>query len=147
MTVFVAEINGRAIAAFNAENEIHAEGRAASKPFRADLTVLENEGRPLWNGTDEIFVRKAFPAEEAQFNASQARAISEKEIDEDDDWLMFLVPVTDPIGDFDLSFPKIPSGSAIRVARENHRMIGADARSPALARNVHRRFVQVAAPA
>src|SRR5207247_2864746 len=36
-----------------------------------------------------------------QFNASQARAISEKEIDEDDDWLMFLVPVTDPIGDFD----------------------------------------------
>ena len=65
MTVFVAEINGRAIAAFNAENEIHAEGRAASKPFRADLTVLENEGRPLWNGTDEIFVRKAFPAEEA----------------------------------------------------------------------------------
>src|SRR5437763_16098483 len=74
---------------------------AASKPFRADSTVLENEGRPLWNGTDEIFVRKAFPAEEAQFNASQARAISEKEIDEDDDWLMFLVPVTDPIGDFD----------------------------------------------
>ena len=101
MTVFVAEINGRAIAAFNAENEIHAEGRAASKPFRADLTVLENEGRPLWNGTDEIFDRKAIPAEEVQFNASQARAISEKEIDEDDDWLMFLVPVTDPIGDFD----------------------------------------------
>src|SRR6266480_495977 len=61
MTVFVAEINGRAIAAFNAENEIHAEGCAASKPLRADLTVLENEGRPLWNGTDEIFVRKAFP--------------------------------------------------------------------------------------
>jgi hypothetical protein len=101
MTVFVAEINGRAIAAFNAENEIHAEERAASKPFRADLTVLENEGRPLWNGTDEIFVRKAFPAEEAQFNASQARAISEKEIDEDDDWLTFLVPVTDPTDDFD----------------------------------------------
>ena len=61
MNVFVAEINGRAIAAFNAENEIHAEGRAASKPFRADLTVLENEGRPLWNGTDEIFVRKLSP--------------------------------------------------------------------------------------
>ena len=101
MAVFVADINGRAIAAFNAENEIHAEGRAASKSFRADLTVLENEGRPLWDGTDKILVRKAFPAEEAQFNASQARAISEKEIDEDDDWLMFLVPVTDPTDDFD----------------------------------------------
>jgi len=101
MAVFVADINGRAIAAFNAESEIHAEERAASKPFRADLTVLENEGRPLWEGTDKILVRKAFPAEEAQFNASQARAISEKEIDEDDDWLMFLVPVTDPTDDFD----------------------------------------------
>jgi hypothetical protein len=101
MTVFVAEINGRAVAAFNAENEIHAEERAASKPFRADLKVLENEGRPLWDGADEILVRKALPAEEAQFDASRARAIKDKEIDVDDDWLMFLVPVTDPTGDFD----------------------------------------------
>jgi hypothetical protein len=101
MTVHVAEINGRAIAAFNAENEIQADGRASSKPFRGDLTVLENEGRPLWNGADEILVRKALPVEEAQFGASQARAIKDKEIDVDDDWLMFLVPVTDPTGDFD----------------------------------------------
>ena len=63
--------------------------------------VLENEGHPLWNGRDEIFVRKAIPAEETQFGASQARAIKDKEIDEDDDWLMFLVPVTDPTDDFD----------------------------------------------
>jgi hypothetical protein len=48
MTVYVAEINGRAIAAFNAENDIQAEGRASSKPFRGDLTVIENEGQPLW---------------------------------------------------------------------------------------------------
>jgi hypothetical protein len=101
MTVYVAQINGRAIAAFNAENEIQAEVRATSKPFRADLTVLKNEGHPLWNGKDEIFIRKAFPAEEAQFDAPQARAIKDKEIDEDDDWLMFLVPVTDPTDDFD----------------------------------------------
>ena len=101
MTVYVVEISGRAIAAFNAGNEMQAEGRAASKSFRADLTVLENEGHRLWNGRDEIFVRKAFPAEEGQFGASQARAIKDKEIDEDDDWLMFLIPVTDPTDDFD----------------------------------------------
>src|SRR5262245_41410586 len=65
------------------------------------LRCLENEGHPLWNGRDEIFIRKAFPAEESQFEASQARAIEDKEIDEDDDWLMFLVPVTDPMDDFD----------------------------------------------
>jgi hypothetical protein len=99
MTAYVAEINGRAIAAFNAENDIQAEGRASSKPFRGDLTVLENEGQPLWNGADEILVRKALPAEEAQFDASRARAIKDKDVD--DVWLMFLVPVTDPTGDFD----------------------------------------------
>jgi|ERR1700746_1603702 hypothetical protein len=48
-----------------------------------------------------FLVRKALPAEEAQFGASQARAIKDKEIHVDDDWLMFLVPVTDPTGDFD----------------------------------------------
>ena len=101
MTVYVAEINGRAIAAFNAENDIQAEGRASTKPFRGDLTVLENEGQPLWNGADEILVRKALSVEEAQFDASRAQAIKDKEIDVDDDWLMFLVSLTDPIGDFD----------------------------------------------
>jgi hypothetical protein len=50
---------------------------------------------------DEIFIRKAFPEEEAQFDASQARAIKDKEIDVDDGWLIFLVPVTDPTDDFD----------------------------------------------
>jgi hypothetical protein len=78
-----------------------ADGRASSKAFRGDLTVLENEGQPLWNGADEILVRKALPAEEAQFGASQARAIKDKEIDENDDWLIFLIPVTDPTDDFD----------------------------------------------
>jgi hypothetical protein len=63
--------------------------------------VLENEGQPLWNGTDEILIRKAFPAEETQFDASQARATKNKEIDQGDDWLMFLIPVTDPTDDFD----------------------------------------------
>ena len=51
--------------------------------------------------TDEILIRKAFPAEETQFDASQARAIKDKEIDEHDDWLMFLIPVRDPTDDFD----------------------------------------------
>jgi len=35
----------------------------------------------------------------------------------------------------------------IRVVRQNHRMLEANARSPTFARNVHRRLVQVAAPA
>ena len=35
----------------------------------------------------------------------------------------------------------------IRIVRQNHRMIGADACNPILTRNVRRRLVQVAAPA
>jgi hypothetical protein len=35
----------------------------------------------------------------------------------------------------------------IRIVRQNHRMIGVDACNPALAWDVHRRLVQVAAPA
>jgi hypothetical protein len=48
MTVYVAEIDGRAIAAFNAENEIQAEGRASSKAFRGDLT-RRHRWFPRWS--------------------------------------------------------------------------------------------------
>src|SRR5215475_11327600 len=40
--------------------------------------------------------------------------------------------------------PKIRSGPEIRRRGENHRMIGADARGPILARDVPRRSIQVA---
>jgi hypothetical protein len=53
MSVYVAEINGRGIAAFSAETRELAEKWAQGGPFQEDLTVLENEGTPLWNGTDE----------------------------------------------------------------------------------------------
>ena len=39
MTVFVAEINGRAIAAFNAENEIHAGARCTDLGPERDKAV------------------------------------------------------------------------------------------------------------
>src|SRR5262245_7942071 len=63
MTAYVAEINGRAIAAFNAENDIQAEGRASSKPFRGDLTVLENEGQPLPCGAEVILHHEVLSSE------------------------------------------------------------------------------------
>jgi hypothetical protein len=99
MTVYVAEINGRGIAAFNTADRDSADHFVDSEPFRADLAVLESEGKPLWNGTDDIFIREAFPEEQATFKATQARAIKDEEIeDEDDEWVLFLVPVTDPTG-------------------------------------------------
>jgi hypothetical protein len=91
MTIYVTEINGRGIVAFNCDNRNRADELIAEDSFRSNLRVLENqEGTALWNGSDEIFVREAFPEEQAKFSASQARAINTDEIDgEDDVWLMY----------------------------------------------------------
>ena len=62
MTVYVAEILGRGIAAFDAANDAEAtQVRLTDKAFRRDLTVLQNEGRPLWDGVSQIYVREPPP--------------------------------------------------------------------------------------
>jgi len=75
MTVYVAEISGRGIAAFDAANDIEAQAQLADKAFLADLYVLQNEGRSLWDGVSEIHVRRAFPAEAETWQAGHAVAI------------------------------------------------------------------------
>ena len=54
MTVYVAEISGRGIAAFNAVNDADAESYLANKEFLHHLIVFQNQGRPLWDGISEI---------------------------------------------------------------------------------------------
>ena len=103
MTTYVVEINGRGIAAFNAQNRDFAEAFFGDKGFQTDLmTFDDDQGKRLWNGSDELLLREAFPEEHARFAASQARAIHDEEVeDEDDTWVLFLVPVTDPLDDED----------------------------------------------
>jgi hypothetical protein len=100
MTIYVAEIEGRAIAAFHAETDIEAEEFVDAEWFRDDLMVLEFEGRPLWNGTSEIYVREAVDDERATWDSSRARGILEGEADKNKkDWLAFLVLIVDPTDD------------------------------------------------
>jgi hypothetical protein len=62
MTTYVVEINGRGIAAFNAENRDFAEAFFGDKGFQSDMMTLDDdEGNRLWNGVDELFLREAFP--------------------------------------------------------------------------------------
>lgn len=98
MTVFVAEIAGKAIAAVNASCTAEADDFLLSEEFEKDLLVLESEGRPLWDGNADIHVRKALPEEEAKWDASRARAnLANETVDEENEqWLAFLVPVADP---------------------------------------------------
>src|SRR6516162_895548 len=75
MTVYVAEIKGRGIAAFHADNGAEAERLVRDRVFRDDLMVLASNGLPLWDGVAGIQVRQALPWEETKWRASRAKAI------------------------------------------------------------------------
>jgi hypothetical protein len=69
MTVYVAEIKGRGIAAFHADNGAEAERLVRDRVFRDDLMVLASNDLPLWDGAAGIQVRQALPWEEAKWRA------------------------------------------------------------------------------
>lgn len=96
MTVYVAEISGRRIVAFNAANEDEAKARLADSALRRDLYVLQNQGRSLWDGVSEIHLRGALPKEAETWQASRAMAGGSGEPGDHEDWRVFLVPVVDP---------------------------------------------------
>ena len=62
-TLYVAEINGRGIAAFNVTDELMAKKFVKQELFESELMVLENDGKPLWDGHSDISVRPATQAE------------------------------------------------------------------------------------
>jgi hypothetical protein len=97
MTVYVADIGGRGVAAFQADSDSDAERLARDRVFRDDLMVLATGGLPLWDGVSAIEIRQARPGEAAKWRASRARAISQGNIEgADEAWVAFLVALTDP---------------------------------------------------
>jgi hypothetical protein len=72
---YVAEIKGRGIAAFHADNGSDAERLVRDRVFRDDFMVLATGGLPLWDGVTDIEVRLARPDEEVKWRASRAKAI------------------------------------------------------------------------
>jgi hypothetical protein len=96
VTVYVAEIKGRGIAAFHADTGSEAERLVRDRVFRDDLMVLASGGLPLWDGVTDIEVRPARPDEEAKWRASRAKAIRRGNIEESEvGWVAFLVALTD----------------------------------------------------
>jgi hypothetical protein len=81
MAVYVAEIRGRGIVAFNANKAAEAEDLVRDPAILDDLMVLETGGLPIWDGVTEICVRQALPAEEAKWQASRAKAIRNGNVD------------------------------------------------------------------
>ncbi len=94
MDHFTVEIAGRAVACFRAEDHAEATHFFEAEDFREDLTILQSEGKPLWDGVAPLNLRKA-KAEEAnevehayEFDDDPDRTI-------DDEFVVFLVPISD----------------------------------------------------
>jgi hypothetical protein len=96
MTVYVAEISGRGIVAFDAANEDEARARLADMAFRRNLVVFQYQGRPLWDGVSEIQLRGALPNEAETWQASHATSGLAGGSGDREYGLVFLVPVIDP---------------------------------------------------
>jgi hypothetical protein len=63
MQTYVAEIDGRAVMAFRAKNGLEPQNWLdTAQTVRAELMVLQSEGKPLWDGR-EIIARAATLAE------------------------------------------------------------------------------------
>ena len=95
MTVYVAEIAGRAIVAFEADGEDAAQARLADRAFRRDLYVFRSGNAALWDGASEIHLRPALPAEAETWAAKKAMAGQAEDLGRY--WRAFLVPVINPI--------------------------------------------------
>jgi len=97
MPVYVAAIKGRAVVAFHADGNSGAELRMRDPLFRDDLMTLATGGLALWDGIADVAVRRALSDEEARWQSTRAKAISQGSIDsEDNTWITFLVPLGNP---------------------------------------------------
>ena len=98
MLIFTAEIEDRPICFFSSDDYLEAEDHIESEVFRAELSVLEHDGKRLWDGVSQIHVRQASDDEQATWKESLAQAIKSGQADAgDDDWLVFQVAVSDPM--------------------------------------------------
>jgi hypothetical protein len=91
MTIFVAEIEGRAIVLFEADNIIEAR-RTIRDDLRDDFIVFG-----LCVEDTEIFAREAFEDEQAKWQVAHPRPLTEEEIENGLRPLpVYLVRVVDP---------------------------------------------------
>ena len=94
--IFVLEINGTAILAFEADAEEDARAYAASAEMRDELTELTSKGTKLWNGKDVINVRTATEAEADLFEETRAEDWEEEPHADPGDFVVYLVPLDEP---------------------------------------------------
>jgi len=95
MSTYTIEIDGRAVGAFNCEGNSQAISFVNEPLVRNKLALFESDGSPLWDGGQKIEMRLAEPEEAAIFQTAYIQAIKDREIGVGEQWLMFLVAVSD----------------------------------------------------
>jgi hypothetical protein len=94
MDHFTIEIGGNAVACFRSENDEDAKHFFEADDFREDLTILQSQGKAVWDGVAPITLRKATTEEAGEvehayeFDDDPARTI-------DDEFVVFLIPISD----------------------------------------------------
>ncbi len=94
--IFVLEIKGTAVLAFEADSMDDARAFARDAGEREDLTELTSNGAPLWNGKDAIDVRAASEAETDLFKKSREEDWEEEPHADPEDFTVYLVPLDEP---------------------------------------------------
>jgi hypothetical protein len=62
--------------------------------FQSELMVLEEHGKPVWDGKSDITVRPATDTERAMLEASPEEGIVNANVDNpNEDWVLFLLDV------------------------------------------------------
>lgn len=95
MKVYVAEISGRGVVAFEAANEVEATTWLADKLLLRDLRVFQNKGHALWDGVSKIHLREPNP-EELEIWRTRHAAVTPSSDGDDKNWRVFLIAVVDP---------------------------------------------------
>jgi hypothetical protein len=98
MNTFIAMIGGKAVLAFRAQDDEDARAIIDDPDgsLRSDLrTLLDADGKPLWDGKSTIQVRDASAAQHREWEQARDQAISDGEIDinagdDPDEWNVYL---------------------------------------------------------
>ena len=116
MRTYVAEINGEAILAFRARDDDHADEEVNGEESEAGgmksvlLEYDRADGKPLWDGVTEVVARPANALEDAEWRRARDQAYGEategavidRDTDDDpDDYVAFLIKISDPADDDD----------------------------------------------
>ncbi len=102
--IFVLEIKGAPVLAFDADNMDDARAYAADRDELQDLTELTSNGAPLWNGKDGIAVRTATDTEKDLLTdtekdlleAQRAEDWEDEPHTDGEDFIVYLVPLDEP---------------------------------------------------